>query len=237
MDLYHVLNRGVDKKTLFQDDRDRLRFVHDMFEFNDTAPAGNTHHFFLREIKNKSFDKDNTDRNLDLRSPNIGWRPARKQIVDIHAWCLMGNHYHLLLSERVAGGLTLFIRKLNIGYAKYFNERYDREGTLFQGRTKKKLITSDAYFLHILNYIHLNPLDFHSFAKTWRERRINDHVRALAELSKYRWSSYQDYCGQRNFPSIINMSLFKDVFTDYRKEVKTYLKNIDADAFRDVLLE
>lgn len=63
----------------------------------------------------------------------------------------MANHYHLLLSELVEGGITLFLRKLNIGYAKYFNERHGRQGTLFQSRTKKILIERHAHFLYILH--------------------------------------------------------------------------------------
>ena len=77
----------------------------------------------------------------------------------------MGNHYHLLLSERREGGISDFMRKVNVGYAKFFNEKYKRTGTLFQGRTKKVLVDSDAHFLHILHYIHLNPLDLLNGAK------------------------------------------------------------------------
>ena len=134
MELWHALNRGVDKRTIFEDSQDRARFVHDLFEFNDEKAAQNTSRSNMSNLRSRSL------------------------LVDIHGWCLMKNHYHLLLSERVDGGITKFIRKLNIGYAKYFNEKYHRSGTLFQGRTKRVLISSDAHFLHILHYLHLNPL-------------------------------------------------------------------------------
>src|SRR3989344_6393446 len=132
--IYHALNRGVEKRILFVDDQDRARFVHDLYEFNDTAPAGNGYRSFHPM--------------MEIRSPSLR---KREQIVDIHGWCLMGNHYHLLLSERVENGLSLFLRKLNVGYAMYFNEKYKRSGTLFQGRTKKIRINSEAHFLHILH--------------------------------------------------------------------------------------
>jgi putative transposase len=138
---------------------------------------------------------------------------------------LMRNHYHLVVSERVEGGLTRFLRKLNVGYAKYFNERYERSGTLFQGRTKKILIVNDAHFLHILHYIHLNPLDFLDGASSWREGRIESVDHALAHLDSYRWSSFADYCGNRNFPSLLTTELFAGIFTDYRKTISAYLED------------
>lgn len=220
MELYHMLNRGVDKRIIFLDGQDRARFVHDMYEFNDTAPAANTWRRTPLEM-------------FELRTRTL----ERERIVDIHGWCLMGNHYHLLVSELQEGGLTLFSRKLNIGYAMYFNERYKRSGTLFQGRTKKVLIESDAHFLHILHYIHLNPLDFLKGAESWRTLEIKDSKRALKYLEKYRWSSYLDYCGTKNFPSVITKELFSDVFRNYRKSIMTYLKDIELAPMKSFLLE
>jgi putative transposase len=210
MELCHALNRGVEKRKIFMDPGDRMRFVHDLYEFNDTAPA-------------PEFTKYR-----EIVSPDI-IRKERERIVDIHGWCLMGNHYHLLLSERIEGGLSLFLRKLNVGYAMYFNEKYKRSGTLFEGRTKKIRITSDPHFLHILHYIHLNPLDFLEGAKDWRALAIKSTADALVHLNAYRWSSYLDYCGKKNFPSVISKELFGDVFKNYPKTITAYLKDIDIE--------
>ena len=151
MDLYHVLNRGIDERKLFLDSQDYARFVHNLYEFNDAAPA----QAYCRRS-----------------SMNVGHRKSyiRKRLVEIHGWCLMKNHYHLLISELVEGGLAKFVTKINIGYAKYYNERYKRRGYLFQGRTKKILIENEAQFLYILHYVHLNPLDYFTGATKWRER-------------------------------------------------------------------
>src|SRR3989344_3032533 len=219
MELYHALNRGVEKRQLFMDDNDRLRFVHDLFEFNDTAPA------------------PEFTRYREVVSPDIGARRTRKRIVDIHGWCIMGNHYRLLLSERVENGMSLFLKKLNVGYAMYFNERYTRSGTLFQGRTKRIRITSDAHFLHILHYIHLNPLDFLKGAESWRTLEIGDAKKALEHLDDHRWSSYLDYCGKKNFPSVINKELFGDVFRNYQRTITAYLKDIELSEVKPFLLE
>lgn len=220
MELYHVLNRGVEKRTLFLDSRDYARFVHDMYEFNDTKPVENTGRRFGDTLSMKGF---------------VNPSSSRERIVDIHGWCLMKNHYHLLLSERSEGGLSLFMRKLNIGYANYFNERYKRSGTLFQGRTKKKHVDSDAYFLHILNYIHFNPLDYLSGAKKWREREIASEKTALAYLRKYRWSSFLDYIGKKNFPSVLTVDLFQD--TCNKETAAEYLRDIQLSSVKDYLLE
>jgi len=221
VELFHALNRGVEKRTLFLDDQDRARFVHDMYEFNDTAPAGNSYRRFKPM--------------MESRSPSI--EKCREMIVDIYGWCLMDNHYHLLLSEKVAGGVGLFLKKLNIGYAMYFNEKYERSGTLFQGRTKKVLIDSDAHFLHILHYIHLNPLDFLEGSSSWREMLVTDAAKAVGHLGAYRWSSYNDYCGRDNFPSIISQELYGSVFKDYEKIIKKYLSDIQIAPLKPLLLE
>ena len=206
MEIYHVLNRGVEKRNIFVDERDHVRFVHDLWEFNDSEPTSHVIHTF---------------RNLDLRNPNFP-QYTKKRIVDIHGWCLMKNHYHLLLSERVEGGLTLFIRKLNVGYANYFNEKYRRVGSLFQGRTKRIHVNSEAYFLHILNYVHFNPLDYGVGTRNWREHRLEKPQQAHAYLMKYRWSSYPDYCGKRNFPSLITTDLFGEPPEKFKRHILDY---------------
>lgn len=218
MDLYHALNRGVDRRTLFLDNQDRARFVHDMFEFNSDKPSNHTY-------RNKMAD--------------IVSRPLEgARLVDIHGWCIMDNHYHLLLSERVINGISLFLRKLNVGYAKYFNERYKRTGTLFQGRTKKVHINNDAHFLHILNYIHFNPLDLTPELRDWRSQKILNSEGALQHLKNYRWSSYLDYIGTKNFPSILATEFFQSVFdNDYAGQVERYLKSISIYELQGMTLE
>jgi len=208
MELYHVINRGVDGRKIFLDTQDYARFVHDLYEFNDTSPAFEFLGIAVPETSGRTTSR------------------RQKRIVDIHGWELMKNHYHLLLSERVEGGLTLFLRKLS-GYARYFNERHGRRGTLFQGRTKKILINRQEHFLYILHYLHLNSLDYLPGAKGWRQRdkgTIPKISNVLEYLQNYRWSSYLDYCGKKNFPSILTTSLFANAFgTDYASALKEYL--------------
>ena len=226
MELWHALNRGVDGRKLFLDSQDYARFVHNLYEFNDATPADNLARLFdpsgMRDFVNPSF------------------RQARKLLVDIHGWTLMKNHYHLLLSERMENGMSLFLRKLNVGYSNYFNARYERKGTLFQGRTKKILIESHPHFLYILHYLHLNPLDYFEGAKEWRARSrggILNAGKTLEYLDSYRWSSYLDYIGKKNFPSILTTSLFKNALGNYRDSLEEYLNDAEYDGDSMLALE
>lgn len=213
MELYHVLNCGIDGRKLFLDSQDYVRFIHNLFEFNDIA---------------SSIGSDRRN----ISGTNVGPRRSyiRKRLVRIHGWCLMKNHYHLLISELVEGGLAKFMFKVNVGYAKYYNERYGRHGHLFQGKTKKIHIEREAHFLYILHYLHLNPLDYLPGAKEWRERdksAIKKAREALTYLDGYRWSSYLDYCGKKNFPSILTEDLFKDALGNYQEALKEYLRSAE----------
>lgn len=223
MEIRHTLNRGVDKRVIFLDDQDKFRFVHDLFEFNDEEWVNTT---FYR------FNKFN-----DIASRNIKRRP-RKLLVDIHAFCLMPNHYHLLLSPRIEGGIPLFMKKLNMGYAKYFNEKYDRSGALFEGRYKSVLVTKEAHFIHLPYYIHFNPLDLEM--PGWRDGEIKNYKAAIGFLENYRWSSHLDYLGKKNFPSVTNRELLLEFFgghKEYRKRIEEWLHDIDLELVSAIALE
>lgn len=187
MDFFHVLNRGVDKRSIFVDVKDRIRFINNLFTFNDTENSLHPH------------QPERRDKNEE-----------RKPLVHLHAFCLMQNHYHFLLSELVDGGISLFMQKVNMGYTKYFNERHGRTGTLWQGKYKKISIERDAHFMYIPFYIHLNALD--ASMPEWREGNVKNPQKALVQLQKYRWSSHLDYLNITNFPSLT-----------YRKEIQEML--------------
>ena len=222
--IYHTLNRGVDKRKIFMDDKDYLRFIHDLFEFNDVEPPHNVNYFFQKK-------------HMDIARPYMERRP-RKLLVDILAFCLMPNHYHLLLKPRSEGGLSKFMKKLNMGYAKYFNERHKRNGTLFEGRYKSGLVKDDSHFIHLPYYIHLNPLDL-KFPK-WRDREIGNHKEAMKFLENYRWSSFPDYIGKKNFPSVTQREFLNEFFEgaiNYKRDTIKWLKEMDLEKIKDLALE
>lgn len=104
-----------------------------------------------------------------------------KHQISILCYCLMPNHYHLLVQQTTEESLTTFISRLNLAYAMYFNKRYERVGPLFQGRFKAKNIENDEYLVHLSRYIHLNPLE----------------IVGSIDVEFYHWSSLQYYVGRR----------------------------------------
>lgn len=239
-EFYHVLNRGVDKRTIFTDSRDYARFIHDLYEFNSTERTD------PNVYRNFSIDKmmdigcPSSESKSDVASAASRQHVLRtgERLVDIHFFCLMPNHYHLLLSPLVEHGISLFMKKVNMGYAKYFNERNERSGSLFQGKYKSIHITNEAHFMYLPFYIHLNPLDL--CAPEWRIQKINDIKNTLAYLTSYRWSSHLDYSGRRNFPSITNRKFFEKFFASaggYDTALNNYLKTFDIQDITSVTLE
>ena len=128
----------------------------------------------------------------------------------------MPNHYHLLLHEAINGGAVEFVKRLGNGFTKYFNIKYRRSGYLFQNKAKIILAENDAHYLYLPYYVELNPLDL--IDKSWRAGEIEKISRAENFLNSYRWSSYQDYSGYKNFPAIIDKYLFYDIFDTDQKE-------------------
>ena len=227
--IYHVLNRGVDKRNIFLDEKDYFRFIHDLFEFNDTEPVNNITYFFRKNPK--------VIARPYITHKNENVKP-RKLLVEILAFCLMPNHYHLLLRPRFDDGVTKFIKKLNMGYARYFNEKYKRRGTLFEGRYKAIVILRDEHFIHLPYYIHLNPLDLKF--PTWRNREIKNHRAAIKFLENYRWSSFLDYAGWKNFPSVTQREFLTEFWGDaknHKKELIKWLKEISLEEIREEALE
>lgn len=108
--------------------------------------------------------------------------------VAIHAYCLMRNHYHLLL-QTPRGKLQRYMQELNSHYSQYFNRRYRRVGPLFQGRYKALLVDSDSYALAISRYIHLNPVN----------------AGLVRKPENYRWSSFATYVGARAADTYLHM--------------------------------
>lgn len=176
-EFYHIYNRGVLKQPIFFDNFDNQRFVDNLHDFNSIHRTPE-HRF--KGGHSMSASASNT------------------QLVSILAWCLMPNHFHLLIRQRVEGGISNFMRKLGDGYTKYINNRYSRTGHLFQGRFQSKLVDSNEYLLQLTKYIHLNPLE-----------KCGHSMPAL----QYRWSSLQDWMGIENFPQIIDQELISELTT------------------------
>ena len=120
---------------------------------------------------------------------------TRRYDAIIHAYCLMGNHYHLLL-ETPTGNLSQIMRHINGAYTTYFNKKRQRAGHLLQGRFKAILVDMDEYCKELSRYIHLNPI----------------RAKMIDNLHDYRWSSYLDYIGNRNPPAWLERNFILGYF-------------------------
>lgn len=195
---YHIYNRGIDKRVIFKSKRDYERFIMLLYLANSNNP------FRLDDILNKQHKTFDEILVLDKEKP----------LVSIGAWCLMTNHFHLLIKQEIDGGITKFMRKLSVGYSMFFNIKYQRQGSLFGGLFKSKLIgVDDNYMRQLFTYIHLNPLEIEF--PDW-EKEINKSSSDKKKfLESYRYSSYLDYLGtDRGEKNILNKKNFPDYFED-----------------------
>jgi putative transposase len=113
------------------------------------------HHIINRGVNRCDIFNSNNDKDIFLQILN---KSAILHQVIVHDYCLMDNHYHLLI-ETSKDNLSIFMRLLNANYAKYFNKKYKRSGHLWQDRFKSKYITSENYLYTLVRYIENNPLE------------------------------------------------------------------------------
>jgi len=194
---YHIYNRGIDKRLIFKSKNDYERFIMLLYVCNSN--------------KEQSFRLDNLINQQHKTFEEILILEKAKVFVSIGAWCLMTNHFHLLIRQEVDGGITKFMRKLGVGYSMFFNIKYQRQGALFGGPFKSKLIgVDDNYMRHMFAYINLNALDI-EFTK-WEDNLKKSSTDMKNFLESYRYSSYQDYIGKdRIEKNILQKNSFQNI--------------------------
>lgn len=192
-EFYHIYNRGVDKRLIFSNPRDYERFLFLLGVCNDTQPFLNStfHYRGLTSIVKYFKDKE------------------RNPIVDVLCFCLMPNHFHLILRQREENGISKFIQKVSTGYSMYFNNRNERTGALFQGAFKAIHIDKDEYLKHLTLYLHLNPLEIN-------KNNFN-------AVKNYPWSSLGCYLGIRKFPLILDDFLIKRLRKGYEAQLLSWI--------------
>ena len=171
---YHVINRGQRREAIFDDDRDRERFLSCLARMSTL--------FRVR----------------------------------LHAYCLMTNHYHLIL-ETSEANLSRAIQWLNVSYAVYYNQRHEYAGHVFQGRFKAILVEADSYLEPLSRYIHLNPVRVELVKQPW----------------KYAWSSCRYFVTTETPPDWLDAQRVLMGFGRYgktqRKRYRAYLLNSDPE--------
>ena len=179
---YHCYSRGIDRRITFQDEADYERFLQALYICNDVASFSQKH---LSEIDYR------TVLNLDRGKP----------LVSIIAYCLMPNHYHLVLREVTEGGITRFMHKVGTMYTMYFNAKNERIGGLFVKPFRSKHIDDDSYLQRLVPYVHLNPAEL--FEPGWKDGRVVDRPGLSTKLKNYRYSSLPEYDGSQRLESRI----------------------------------
>lgn len=198
---YHIYNRGVDKRVIFQDRKDSQRFLESLREFNLPEPIGSL--------------RDNKEHN------SSGWTTG---LVDVLAYCLNPNHFHLLIEQVADGGLSEFMKRLGGGYTRYFNTKHKRSGALFEGKYKYKLVDSEDYLKYISVYVNLND-------------KVHDYSGWTTV------SSYAQYVSEKTHKDIYViqrrdkiLSLFEDM-DDYKNYAVEVLQDIrrNKEKYRGIL--
>lgn len=188
---YHIVIRAIEGLKLFRDKQDYYRMVHNLFEFNDEKSVASTFRVIQHLAKKKQ---------LTGSDPIYLMEGKRKILIEILVFCLMPNHVHLLVRQVKDGGISKFMKKIGAGYAAYYNQKYKRVGHVFQGRYKIVHIKSDKQLITVFVYIHTNPVAI--IFPRWKEKGITDLRKAISYIENYKWSSYSDYLGNKNFSSV-----------------------------------
>ena len=202
---FHIYNRGTDKRQIYFDKADYRRFLELLYLCNSEKQIN------VRDIKKvheSVFD-------FEHAAP----------LVSIGAYCLMPNHFHLLMKTNIDGGISKFVKKVSTGYSMYFNIRYNRTGSLFQGKFKAEHANNDEYLKYLYAYIHLNPVKL--IDPTWKERGVKDAAKSFNYAASFPYSSLSDYLGiVRPEKAILNPGSFPGYFlnhSDIKHEVFDWL--------------
>ena len=175
---YHCYNRGVDKRIIFEDAGDYNRFLLLLYLGNGSVPLR------ISNIKNR-----NLCAVLENESIERG-----EHLVEIGAYTLIPNHFHLILKEILEGGIATFTQRIFTAYTMYFNKKHERTGNLLSGVFKSRHIDDDIYLKQVISYVHLNSAEI--FDLEWKTGRGN--LKKIENgLREYPYSSLPDFLGQK----------------------------------------
>ena len=206
-EIYHVFNRSVAKQPIFLTDGDynRALEVINFYRFG-SLPLRFSHYKRLPTDQRKDFTEDLTK--------------TGRQIIVILSFCLMPNHFHFLLKPLEDKATSIFMRKFQDSYSKYFNTKQKRTGSLFQAMFKAVRIETDDQLIHVSRYIHLNP--------------TSSHVVKAESLSDYPWSSYKEFIKEKN-EFITDTKSILDYFKSRESYKKFVLDQADYQSKLDLI--
>jgi len=199
---YHIINRGVNKQKLFIDKRDYTRFLFSLLYLQSPITYTNLGRQVSYFVKHQMFNNSEKGEREILESRSVF----------LHTFCIMPNHFHLILSEITEGGISRYLQRIQNSYGKYFNTRYGKSGHVFQGVFRSVHIESNEQLLHTSAYIHKNPKEM---------------AHTKLSLEEYPWSSYRDYVEKNRWGKLLEQTLILDQFKT-KEEYRTFVRTSNA---------
>ncbi|MFH1423480.1 MAG: transposase [Candidatus Nealsonbacteria bacterium] len=187
---YHVYNRGVDKRDIFIDEKDYQKFLRNLKDFN-----------------NKSYYEQRA-RVIEEKKELSSFLEGFEKVVEVIAYSLAPNHFHLILKQLVDGGVSNFMHKTGTSFTNYFNKKYNRSGSLFQGTYKVIQIQNDNYLLWLSGYINGN---------------IEIHKIEPAEF--YKWASFKNFLNGERDGILGDIDIILSQFKD-RQDYKNFINRV-----------
>ena len=169
-EIYHIVNRGIASQPTFLNKRNYHRAIETLFYYQ----------YINFPVKYSRFLSLSTDLREQISKELIR---KKQHFIKILAYCLMPNHFHLILEQYVDRGISKFMSNFTNSYTRYFNTRNERDGPLFKDKFKAIRIETDEQLLHVSRYIHLNPYTAYI-------------IKTLRELEDYPYSSFPEYIGK-----------------------------------------
>ncbi len=201
---YHVFNRGIDRRVTFANKREHERAIDllSFYQYTD-IPLRYSRYSLLPVEKRQNY---------------LGQMIDSGKIVKIVSYCLMPNHFHLLLKQKKEKGIATYIGNFINAYTKYFNTKHERTGPLFQGVFKAVYVETDEQLVHLTRYIHLNP--------------VASSLITPEQLSTYPWSSYSACIGLRDdkvvaFETISSIHKMVPDYENFVKDQIAYAKELE----------
>lgn len=236
-EFYHIVSRTVGDTTVFDDEKDFYRGIFSIYEFNTLKPVT------IREKRRirRQFKKKNNYRrptSVIYAGSSEEWIDERDRLVDVLAFSFMPNHLHLILKQLKDNGITEFMKKVNGGYAKYFNEKYERMGHLFN-KFRAVHIKDDDQFRKIFVYVHTNLISL--IEPGWKEKGIKNPDKVIKFLENNKRHSYMDYLGKKAFSSVTQRDFLLELMDGIKgckSGVDDWIKHKnDLKKFDDIFLE
>lgn len=214
---YHVYNRGAHRHGVFHDRSDNARFLFGLVYFQSPALFGHIGRLA------RTFDNRGGFEVSDSNFENV----LAGRMIELVSFCIMGNHYHLLIRELTEGGIADYMQRVSVAYSKYYNTKYQSSGHVFQGRYQSVHIKDNRQLMYLSAYIHRNPHEL----KAWRGKE-----------AEYPWSSLHDYTVENRWGGLLAPEIILDQFagtstSNYADFVKTSTAKILEDELTGIDLK